>query len=295
MDIIWRVRHEFSLNCQQRAVPTTPKYKINTRKWTSGVERLMRRLQLVLWHHHSLAFLPSNYCLPTTVLSYSLLLLFSHISPPSLGLFYLPLPLIVSTSSSTSLFFLSVSSDQTCAAVSELQMWEMLDQLAAAAWTHRHKDALIYGICGAMCTPWTWVAARSRGRTIKEIVRVLYVRTALKHVYLRMCVICVCKSVCVQKCWWSMFTADCWTLWGAACLCLKAPPCDPKKLSGRIKGAEGPTDTSAHWTGVWWVEPRDPGAQWVSPAVVAVVRGERPEQGTDFFPAAKNSISLPGP
>lgn len=155
-----------------------------------GVERLMRRLQLVLWHHHSLALLPSNYCLSTkSSLILSSVALFTHFS--SLPWFVL----LASPSHCLAFFFnksvfpLCLLRQNLCGRVQAADVRNTGPAVCCSMDTH--KDALIYGICGAMCTPCTWVAARSRGRTIKKIVRVLYVRTALKHVYVWERVICV--------------------------------------------------------------------------------------------------------
>lgn len=146
----------------------------------------MRRLQLVLRTHHSLALLlPFNYC----ILSYSLVFcsaLFTHFSSLSRFVFT-----CLSLSLSPLLRNLSVfSSDKTF--LGGLQMWESLDQLAAAVRTHTHKDTVICGICGAMCTPCMLVGASGRVRKIKDAARVLHVRRCARVL------VCVCVGV---ACW----------------------------------------------------------------------------------------------
>lgn len=81
-----------------------------------------------------------------------------------------------------------------------------------------------------------------------------------------------------------MLTVDCWTLWGAACLCLKAPMWSHETIwkNQRDRGSDrrlsAPSSCMTdwlpayhtggacfsqhreHWAGVWWVELHDPEA-----------------------------------
>ena len=83
-----------------------------------------------------------------------------------------------------------------------------------------------------MCTPCMRVGASGQVRKIKDGVRVLHVRR--------------CARVC------SMLTVDCWTLWGAACLCLKASTWSKEAMwkNQRDRGSDRRLSApSSHMTG----------------------------------------------
>lgn len=140
---------------------------------------LVRRSQLLLKNYHSLTLPPFNYSLSTNLLSFSLLCCSLHtlLLPFLLGFFTclslshcLPFSWI-------GLFLLSVSFRQNswgCGGAADGRNTGS----AGCSTTDRHKGTLIYGICGAMCTPCMWVD--SRVKQIKDVIRVLYVYVCIQ-------------------------------------------------------------------------------------------------------------------
>lgn len=69
------------LSCQQRAEPTTPRFKMTRTNEHRILEVVpLITLQLLLCNYHSLIILPFHYCLSTNVLSYSLFTHFCSLS-----------------------------------------------------------------------------------------------------------------------------------------------------------------------------------------------------------------------
>lgn len=110
------------------------RYQMSNRKWTLNTESWAAHEKITssVTNHHSLTLPPSNYCLSTSILSYSLLLPSSHISPPIFGLFLCASPSHCLAFPSKSLFFLSRSSDKTYGAMVQLRMWQIQENLCGS-------------------------------------------------------------------------------------------------------------------------------------------------------------------
>lgn len=140
----------------------------------------MRRLQLLLRNHHSLALLPFNYCLSTNVLSYSLLHCSLHtFLLPFLVCFYVPLPLIVSPCLQQVCF--SSKSPQTKLLGPQ---WSRCEKYWTR-WLLPHRRAQIN-----LWDLWSYVRSYAGGCKwpSKEDKRVLYPRTVLICAYVCECV-----------------------------------------------------------------------------------------------------------
>lgn len=173
----------------------------------------MRRLQLVLWHHHSLAFLPSNYCLSTNVLSYSLLYCSLHtfLLPflacfTCLSLSLSPLLLQHVCFSSLSPQTKLVGPGWSCRCEKYWTSWLLLH-----GHTQRHTNlrdlwSYVHSLYVGGCKQLSEEDKRDCEGVARE-------DSAYMRVCMVVCNLCVQRCVqCLQICWWRMFTVDCWTL-----------------------------------------------------------------------------------